>query len=279
MEKVVAFTFLMINVGLFSQENINGVFSPVINPCSGFVSDVYKKPVPYTSIREADVAWEKRIWREIDLREKINQPLYYPIEYNVCRHSLFQVLSENILKGNIIAFADEEFLIPYNNFEVRKKLIKQDSLIRFDVDPLGNTVENKVPVADSTDIFRRVLKYRLKEDWYFDKQKSSLEVRIIGMAAYEWDSDKEAFRELFWVYFPACRTYLATNGVFNFKNDKEQRNMDEVFMKRMFSSTIVKESNVYDRFINEYQKGIDALVESEKIKMDLFTWEHDLWNY
>jgi hypothetical protein len=84
---------------------------------------------------------------------------------------------------------------------------------------------------------------------------------------------------LFWVYFPACRPYFAINDVYNFKNDSERRSLDDIFWKRQFASAIVKESNVYDRFINEYQKGIDALVESDNIKGQIFKWEHDLWNY
>jgi hypothetical protein len=50
-------------------------------------------------------------------------------------------------------------------------------------------------------------------------------------------------------------------------------------MKRDFNSLIIKESNVYDRYIYQYMKGIDALTEADDIKMDLFDWEHDLWNY
>jgi hypothetical protein len=84
---------------------------------------------------------------------------------------------------------------------------------------------------------------------------------------------------LYWVYFPSCRPYFARNDVYNFKNDAERRSLDDIFWKRQFTSTIVKESNVQDRYIDQYQKGIDALVEADKIKMNIFTWEHDLWNY
>lgn len=67
--------------------------------------------------------------------------------------------------------------------------------------------------------------------------------------------------------------------MYNFKNDAERRSLDDVFWKRQFSSNIIKESSVQDRYIQEYEKGMDALVESDKIKMDVFKWEHDLWNY
>ncbi len=252
------------------------------NPC-----DIYDKqnignrrPINYTSLREGDVAWEKRVWRDIDMREKQNQPLYYPLEYNACRSSLFQTITRQILNGTIIAFKDEDFLIPYNDAEIKNKLVKRDTVPQITYNELGEELPPiMVPTVDSISIYERVLKFRVKEDWYFDRQKSSLEVRIIGLAAIEYNEERDYYRELYWVYFPSCRPYFARNDVYNFKNDAERRSLDDIFWKRQFTSTIVKESNVQDRYIDQYQKGIDALVEADKIKMNIFTWEHDLWNY
>jgi len=256
------------------------VFDPA-NPCGSFAKNhvIDKKPIDYTYLREADVGWEKRVWRDIDLREKQNLKYYYPVEINPCTQSLFQVLTRAILFGEIIAFKDEDFMIPFEKFEIRTLLVKADSIPQYIVDEKGDEREVKVFVADSTSIYGRVLKFRLKEDWFFDKQKSVLEVRIVGLSAFEYIQEKEAYRELFWVYFPTCRNALARSLAFNGKNDNEYRSFDELFWKRDFGSVIIKESNVYDRYIAEYMKGIDALTESENIKTDLFNWEHDLWQY
>jgi gliding motility associated protien GldN len=275
---------ILISIIWFSLINskAQSIFDPATpDPCSSFskTHTVQKKPIAYPYLREGDVAWEKRIWREIDLREKQNLKYYYPVDLNPCVHSLFQVLCKQILNGSILAFKDEEFVVPYERSEVRRLLVKQDTVPQFIVDEFGNEKEVMVSVADSTSIYRNILKYRLKEDWYFDKQRSVLEVRIIGLAAYEYIDDKEAYRELFWVYFPACRETLAQASAFNTRNDNEFRSFDELFMKRDFNSLIIKESNVYDRYIYQYMKGIDALTEADDIKMDLFDWEHDLWNY
>ena len=54
---------------------------------------------------------------------------------------------------------------------------------------------------------------------------------------------------------------------------------DDIFWKRMFSSTIVKESSVYDRRVDEFMVGLDALLEAERIKEEIFNIEHDLWEY
>lgn len=283
--KTIHFIYSCLSLGCyittFSQEHIPGVMNPPSNPCGIYNKENIgnRRAIQYTSLREGDVMWEKRVWRDVDMREKQNQPLYFPLEFNPCRTSLFQALTRNILSGNIIAFADEDFMIPLEFGEVHKRLVKIDTVEQITYDPEGNEHITRVPVVDSTSINQRVLRYRLKEDWYFDRQKSSLEVRIVGIAAFEYDADKELFKELFWVYFPSCRPYFATNDVYNFKNDAERRSLDDIFWKRQFASVIVKESNVYDRYISQYQNGIDALLESDKIKMNLFNWEHDLWHY
>ncbi len=252
------------------------------NPCNPFNKENIggRRQVPYTHLREGDVMWQKRVWREIDLREKQNQPLYYPLELNACRSSLIQALSKHILSEEIIAFKDEQFMVPYSLSEIRNRLVKTDTVEQINVDINGNDLPPvKVAIADSTSIYGRVLKYVLKEDWFFDRQKSTLDVRIVGIAALEYNEERDYFRELFWVYFPACRSYFAASDVYNYRNDSERRSLDDLFWKRQFSSRIIKESNVADRSIEQYQKGIDALVESENIHLDIARFEHDLWNY
>lgn len=124
-----------------------------------------------------------------------------------------------------------------------------------------------------------VTRYKIKEDWYFDKQKSVLEVRILGICPMEYDEAKDVFKEWFWVYFPACRPTFAKYEVYNTKNDAERRTFEDIFWKRQFSSFVIKETNVYDRRIEDYAKGIDALLEADKIKNDIFLYEHDMWHF
>ncbi|MCD6066539.1 MAG: hypothetical protein K0S33_1365 [Bacteroidetes bacterium] len=240
---------------------------------------VNKKYIPDTHLRQGDVLWSKRVWREIDMREKINQPLYYPVDPVNGRISLFQLFQKYIRSKQIIAFSDDQFLLPMQPAEIEQKLITCLDIDEIGVDSLGNEVPVKRYVCDSTSICRNIGKYRLKEDWFFDKQKSVMEVRIVGIGVFTYDEDKEADRELFWVYFPACRPLFAQHEVYNTRNDSERRTFEDIFRKRQFNSTIVKESNVYDRGLNEYSKGIDALIENERIKKDIFQYEHDLWNF
>ena len=238
-----------------------------------------RRVIPYTHLREADVTWEKRVWREIDMREKQNQQLYFPLEIGVSRISLLQVLFKYILKNELIAFSDEEFQVQLEPSVIRNKIVKIDTVEQMSYLEDGTEVATRVGTSDSTWMYRQFRKIRLKEDWFFDKQKSVLEVRILGMGIYTYDEEKEAPKEQFWVYFPSCRKFFAKHEVYNPKNDSERRTFEDVFWKRQFASVITKETNVFDRQISEYSKGIDALLESDRIKNDIFTWEHDQWHF
>ena len=239
--------------------------------------------IPYTHLREADVSWEKRVWRRLDMREKQNQQLYYPIEPVASRISFAQLLIKYILTGDIKAFKDEEFLIPLELSSVRKSIVLQeDSADVEEFDKDGNSFMVKKPgLTDSTWIYENFTSLELKEDWFFDKQKSVLEVRILSMGVNVLKPKKEDLGpfNLFWVYFPACRPYFAKHEVFNAKNDAERRTFEDIFWKRQFASIAYKETNVFDREIERYSKGIDALLESDRIKNDIFRWEHDLWHF
>lgn len=118
---------------------------------------------------------------------------------------------------------------------------------------------------------------------FFDKQRSVLDVRIIGICPvlekYDANGDYKGDQPMYWVYFPEIRPLLAQQETFNRWNDAERINFDDLFMKRFFSSYIYKESNVYNRRITDYKTGIDALLEAEKVHEKIANMEQDLWEY
>ncbi len=240
-----------------------------------------KKPIPYVPVREADMMWSKDIWRIIDLREKMNQPLYYPVKPIGQRMNFFGLVMYGIREHNLHAFKDDK----YNYFSSQIMMNYKDIVLALGSDTLlGGEVRLK------TDKVKQLL---IKEKWFFDKQASTMKVQIVGIAPIKvynktlmdangnMTQSPEVTREiLFWIYYPEFRDLLARYEVFNRFNDSQNISFDDVFMQRRFSSYITAESNVFEnRFIPDYLTGDDILYESEKIKSSLMEMEHDLWEY
>lgn len=268
-----AVLFLVPAPKVLAQDVLDGIYIPEHAPT--------RKVIPYAPLREADVMWTKRIWRTIDLREKVNHPLYYPIEAKSIFKSLFDVIMDGISEGTITAYdpIDDEFKSPITKDEVKEKLVRVDSMW---VDNF-ETGEQELQRIENITISSDMSRYELKEDWFLDRQRSVQDVRIIGISLQvikKDDSGNEIGRTaLLWVYYPEARYVFANQVVFNRQNDAEKRTFEDILWKRMFSSYIHKESNVYDRQVSEYAGGVAFQLESKKIKNDLFILEHDLWSF
>ena len=245
-----------------------------------------RKVIGYPYLREADVMWAKRIWQVIDLRQKINQTMYFPIDELENRKSLFDVIRIGLIdQGSITAYGtgpeqeDDEFRYPLGQAELDSMLNPVVIRYRENLDTGEKEEVRNVEEVTSRD----VVSYKIKEDWIFDKQRSERYVRIIGIAPivlrYSESGEVKGQKELFWLYYPECRYIFNNYDVFNTHNGSQEMTFDQLFQMRMFQGYVVKEDNVYNRGVSPTWKGVDALMESERIKNDLFTLEHDLWHY
>jgi len=279
-------TILFLNIPqLYAQCDFGVLDLAVLNGAAPSGTILTKKVVAYTYLVERDVLWSKRIWREIDLREKLNHPMYYPLEPTDGRASLWDIIRCNVEDGALTAYhpgpllEDGEFKHPMTLPEVDALLVSYDTVW---TPRLSDGELEAVPITEHLESYS-IKKYRLKEDWFFDKQRSVLEVRIVGLAPMKEvigeDGEVRGYAPVFWLYFPECRYVFVNAVVFNRQNTAEQMSYDDLFWKRMFSSYIIKEANVFDRRINEEYTGINALLESEKVKDDIFRFEHDLWHF
>lgn len=245
----------------------------------------YRVATQLAYLREADVMWSKKIWRIINLQEKMNLPFAWPLSKQMHdRKSLIDVIMDAVEEGSITAYKEDEFINPMTKEELLKiGGAGVDSTTITDPEPPYNVHDTVIVREFSRD---KIVAYRIKEEWFFDKQRSVMDVRIIGIAPLYFEVDEKGNQRegakrvpTFWIYFPEIRGILANSECFNPHNDAERRTYDDIFQKRMFASYVMKESNVFDRRIEEYRQGMDALVEAERIKNDITNMEHDLWEY
>ncbi|MGB1363621.1 MAG: gliding motility protein GldN [Flavobacteriales bacterium] len=249
-------------------------------------TNLTKRVVPYPHLREADVMYKRRIWQEIDLRQKFNHTFYFPLDPIQDRKNLFDVIREALLvEGSLVAYSagplgeDDEFTFPLSADSIRT-ILNPVTLVK-QYDDFGEVIGT---VQQSNELSSdKITRYRIKEDWIWDRQRSERYVRILGIAPmmedFDVDGNSVGFRPLFWLYYPECRYVFANSEVYNMFNDAQRRTYEDLFQKRYFSSYIVKEDNAFNRQIVSYARGLDALAESERIQQELFNIEHDIWNY
>lgn len=235
-----------------------------------------KRVLPYEPLREADIFWKKRIWRVIDTREKMNQPFAYP------ERPFFEILMESAINGDLTVYSteDDKFTNPLTPEEVASKGASVDTVITFDPE----TYEEQIEVVRNDINYEDVKRFRIKEIWYFDEESSVMKVRVLGIAPLlDVNDDAGNWKyelPMFWAYYPDCREILAREPVFNFGgNDASPMTWEDLFEMRFFSSYIYKESNVRDERLQDYLSGVDLLLEADKIKSQIFNFEHDLWSY
>ena len=248
-----------------------------------------RNPLVYEHIREDDAVYRQRVWREIDTREKINLPFRNAANEDNGNQRFISILMYAIqsddptTRVNVFSGEDDRFTTPMTKEEVSKTITGG-----LDTVPVTNmegevvSYEARQRMIEPDSIYR----FRLKEEWIFDKESSRMFVRILGIAPimmqYTSTGIPVGDRVLFWAYYPDLRPILAKYEVFNGKNFAGRMSWEELFESRFFSSYIIKSSldNPYDLSLKQYIKDpLFRLLEGENIKEKIFNYEQDLWSY
>lgn len=252
-----------------------------------------RTPLAYEHIREDDAIYREKVWREIDIREKINLPFRYSADDDNGNQRFIAILLNTIKTGEVTAFdasVDDRFTTPMTLDDIGSKLAGScDTIMVPDMekDPTLSKGIMKESVVCEEFNMDDITKFRIKEEWVFDKESSRLYVRILGIAPVKTFTDKNTGKELgtspiFWVYYPDMRPALAKYEVYNGKNFGARMSWEELFETRMFGSYIVKSTldNPHDLYMKQYIKdGVLQLLEGENVKNTIFNYEQDLWSY
>ena len=291
--------FLIIAISLFggiasyAQSNLLNAKIPEeigLKTPAQLISD-NDKPLAYGYVHDRDVLMGKMVWEIIDLSEKINFPLYFPIDtanIGSDRRSLYDVLTRAIKSGEISEVYSDSY---FNTKKTYKDI--QASLSRIDTTDAGREQINAGQTVSEEYVLRSdltaqdVTQYKIKGFWYFDKRQSELKYRLLAICpvtpdVYTMNSDEKDYIELFWIFYPDAREVLHEAKAFNNKNSAMPISFDQILNSRRFNSVIYKEENVYgDREIKEYMKdnAQNQLLEAERVKEKIRDFESDMWNY
>lgn len=246
-----------------------------------------RTPLVYENLRWDDALYAEKVWRELDLREKMNQTFRYEAQDDNGSQIFINMLLNAVNKGEVTAFDDDRFTTPVTVADIQQKTQgKNDTVPEYDIKQIDKII-GYVVTRSSFDP-KSVSKIRLKEEWVFDRESSRMFCRILGIGILKTEYFPNTTKErgtssLFWVYYPDLRPMLAKAEVYNPKNMGQSRmTWEELFESRMFSSYIVKSSidNPSNKQIKGYIKDpILALLEGDNIKEKIFNFEQDLWSY
>lgn len=274
------------SVEINSQSNLLNAKNPSEIGVISSIESINPSFLEYPEIDEKDILWSKVVYEYIDLNEKLNFPLLFPVndeQYTDTRKSLWKVIRENIENGNI----KEVFDVRNDNFLEKNRITGTEKIKDFYGSKYTPGDSRPQTFASSADISA----YRIKGVWYFDKLHSELKYRLLGIQPYGRNL-KEAGMEqgYFWIWYPSIREILAEHQVFNDKNNNNRISFDDLLVNRRFSSFIYKYDNVYgDREITDYivkrpgesnqQHQLRIILESERIKKEILDFELDMWGY
>ena len=278
MKNLIFLFCVLFSVNVFSQANILNASTPSEIGIQNYDQKQSDNDsfLEFDYIDERDILWSKIVYEKIDLNEKLNFPLLFPVNdetYEKNRKSLWRILKENIINKRIT----ELYFDRNDNFKDKMSFADVMEVVSFT--ELINGVQTPAEELKSIDITA----YRIKGMWYFDKRQGEMKYRLLGLMPVGKnlkDDDGKNNTDLFWIWYPSVRKILHEEKVFNDKNNASSISFDQLLVSRRFSSFIYKEDNVYgDRSIKDYKTpGLESILESQRIKKEILDFEQDMWN-
>jgi gliding motility associated protien GldN len=309
MNKLIVFVLgITVSATAWAQSNILNAKSPkdIGTKTVQQVENDNDSPLEYGYVNDRDILWERTTWEKIDLDERVNFPLYYPVDTNYVgkdRRSLFHVLTDAVKSGEVSIYADSYFNEKREFSDIAGALQSQtisdpginilndngifvDPTVRpLDIDTTYNLPDFDQYINTVTVGADNVSEYHIRGVWYFDTRQSEMRYRLIGIAPVTPDAnfmDAEEGIELFWIYYPDVRAILHKAKVFNTLNAARPMSFDHMLNSRRFNALIYKMDNVQgDREIERYitDNSLMQLLESDRLKEVIRNFEIDMWNY
>jgi hypothetical protein len=188
---------------------------------------------PWSPIKEKDIMWRKRVWRDVPVTDKKQTALITSTDDAL---SLTDVLMNEAKNGNITLYSavNDRFTTKLSYADLTAN-INQLPLTRTVKDPFGSTYHECI----SAELLNKaIVKFKIKEDWLQTKDSKKVIVRILGIAPVVLITNTNVNtleQPLFWAYYPDNRAILSQHTV-----PSQNLSWDSFFENRKFSSEITR---------------------------------------
>lgn len=245
--------------------------------------------------RNDDVVWSRVVYRVIDMREKQNYQLYFPVRSNDEYQSLFHLMLDAICNGVNVYKKDARDLKPsFNEVLEGEELSKifaydndvENNLIR--VNPV--TQQRSIEKTQYVPYVKNQLKFLIQEIIFLDKHTSRMYTKIMAIAPlYALHPDNVESKEsmqyflssvMCWFSFDELRPQLAKQYLIPNGNETERLTFDEFFSQKLYSSYLLGDSNMFNRMLLQYVVDPTKIKkEQNRIETEIMNFEQDLWEY
>lgn len=235
---------------------------------------------PTAASMDEDVVWRRDIYRELDLNEDANAPLYYPVEPLGSQVNLFTYIFKLMMQGRIKAYqykldGNESFNA---DDVVKPKTFLDNYHIYYEKDAQGRTH------LDNSDIpSREVKSYYIKETTYYDQHTATFHTKVLALCPIMTRDDD--FGDggnkypLFWVKYDDLAPFLSKQQIMTSNlNNAATMSIDDYFLRNQYKGKIYKTNNMLGKTLAQYCSSDSAMSkEQKKIEAELAAFEKNLW--
>lgn len=232
---------------------------------------------------DADLAYMREIYRQLDLSKPENTPLYYPEDIIDGQKNLFRLILDLVVDGSVPAY---EYLDGREIFSDQYKVNVADMLDRFGIyytTGRGSTERNPKFVIEEADVpTGQVLNYYIIEKWEFDRRSNRMKTRVEAICPVlnrASDFGGESKYPMFWVRYDQLRPHLASQYVFlSDDNNLPQYSIDDYFNLGMYDGEIYKTRNLRNLSMMQMYPDPDDLSRAQdSIDNRLRSYGKDMW--
>ncbi|MDR2763532.1 MAG: gliding motility protein GldN [Tannerella sp.] len=224
--------------------------------------------------------WMRVIYRQLDMLNEKNAPLYYPVAPMNGMRNLFTTIFQLAGDGKLPIY---QYLDGYEIFDEAHKAKFKDVLDRFEIlyETVPGGTQERFVINESDVPSEEVKSFYVKEAWYFDQNNSVYDVKILAICPIitRMMDIGDQTTPMFWVPYEEIRPYVAGNYIMTSNvNNAKTFTVDDYFRRRMFEGEIIKTENLLNLPLQAYCPTPDSLkLEQEKIENELLTFEKALW--